>query len=136
MLKLFRNVAVVAALLPFPSFAQSPATIAQAPVPTTHILAIGHFMRPLTLQEKNSILPHEVPDTLRPHLGWKIDQGSVRQDHNGVIFLMDVTTVEEAHALLEKLPLGQAKLMEFELLPVGPLGPLQILLTDTPSAAK
>ncbi len=73
---------------------------------------------------------------MRPHLGWKIDQGSVRQDHNGVIFLMDVTTVEEAHALLEKLPLGQAKLMEFELLPVGPLGPLQILLTDTPSAAK
>ncbi len=136
MLKLHRNIAVLAALLPLPSFAQSAAAIAQASVPTTHILAIGHFTRPLTLQEKNSILPHEVPDTLRLILAGKIDQGWVRQDHNGVIFLMNVTTVEEAHALLEKLPLGQAKLMEFELLPVGPLGPLRILLTDTPPATK
>jgi hypothetical protein len=133
MLKSIRNAIVVAALsLPLLSLAQAPAMVAQAPVPTTHILAIGHFTRPLTPQEMNSILPHEVPDTLRLILDGKIDQAWVRQDHNGVIFLMNVTTVQEAHAILERLPLGQAKLMEFDLMPVGPLGPLRILLKETP----
>ncbi len=136
MLKLYRNIAAMIALLPLTSFAQSPAARAQTPVPTTHVLAIGHFTRPLTYQEANSILPHEVPDTLRLILDGKIDQGWVRQDHNGVVFLMNVTTIEEAHALLERLPLGQAKLMEFDLVPVGPLGPLRILLTGTPPATK
>jgi hypothetical protein len=133
MMKSIRNIAIAAALsLPLPLLAQAPATVAQAPVPTTHILAIGHFTRPLTPQELNSILPHEVPDTLRLILNGKIDQAWVRQDRNGVIFLMNVTTVREAHAVLEKLPLGQVKLMYFDLMPVGPLGPLRILLKDIP----
>jgi hypothetical protein len=137
MLKSFRHIAVIGALLlPLQSLGQAPDAVAQAPVPTTHILAIGRFTRPLTSQEMNSILPHEVPDTLRLILAGKIDQAWVRQDRNGVIFLMNVTTVKEAHAVLEKLPLGQAKLMEFDLMPVGPLGPLRILLTDTPPATK
>lgn len=129
-MKYWRSVAVIVVLLPALSLAQSSASTAQVPVPTTHILAIGHFTRPLTPQEKNSILPREVPDTLRLILDGKIDQSWIRQDHNGVVFLMNVKTTEEAHALLEKLPLGQAKLMEFELLPVGPLGPLRMLLPD------
>lgn len=37
---------------------------------------------------------------------------------------MNVTSVAEAHAILEKLPLGQAKLMEFELVELTPLTPL------------
>ena len=41
-----------------------------------------------------------------------------------MVFLMNVSSVEEAHALLEKLPLGQAKLMEFGLIPLGPLSPV------------
>jgi hypothetical protein len=39
--------------------------------------------------------------------------------------------VEEAHTLLEQLPLGRAKLMEFELMPLGPLSPLRVLLGDS-----
>jgi hypothetical protein len=35
---------------------------------------------------------------------------------------MNVAFIMEARALLEKPPPGQAKLMEFDLLPVGPLG--------------
>ena len=96
--------------------------------PTTHILAIGHLTRPLSAEEKRSIMPREASETLRLILAGKIDQGWLRQDAQGPAFLMNVTSVEEAHALLEKLPLGQAKLMEFELLPVGPLAPLGLLL--------
>src|SRR5690242_21530721 len=37
------------------------------------------------------------------------------------VFLMNVTSVEEARAILEKLPLGRAKLMEFEYVELSPL---------------
>ena len=43
---------------------------------------------------------------------------------------MNVTDPAEAHALLEKLPLGQANMMTFQLIPVGPLWPLGLLLGE------
>ena len=36
----------------------------------------------------------------------------------------------EAHALLEDLPLGRAEMMTFELIPMGPLWPLGLLLSE------
>ena len=44
---------------------------------------------------------------------------------------LNVTDVAEAHEMLEKLPLGQAHLMSFELTPLGPLNPLRQLLGTT-----
>jgi hypothetical protein len=52
------------------------------------------------------------------------------------VFLLNVSSVEEAHTLLEQLPLGQAKLMEFDLMPLGPLSPLRLLLNDSPLMAE
>jgi len=97
-------------------------------VPTTKVLAIGEVTHPLTTEERATIMPHEVPDTVQLYLDGKIDQWWFRQDGKGVVFLMNVTSVEEAHALLEKLPLGQAHLMSFTLMPLGPLAPLRVLL--------
>ena len=37
---------------------------------------------------------------------------------------------DEAKALLDKLPLGQAGLMEFQFIPLGPLSPLRALLAE------
>jgi hypothetical protein len=45
-----------------------------------------------------------------------------------VVFIMNVTDPKEAHELLDKLPLGQAGLMEFQMIPLGPLSPLRTLL--------
>ena len=50
----------------------------------------------------------------RLYLNSSIEQWWARQDQKGPVFLMNVTTVAEAHSILEKLPLGQAKLMKFE----------------------
>jgi hypothetical protein len=48
-----------------------------------------------------------------------------------------MTDVNEAHALLEKLPLGEAGMMEFELIPLGALKPLALLLIElAPPSAK
>jgi|SRR5580700_2868487 hypothetical protein len=43
---------------------------------------------------------------------------------------MNVRSMVEAHSILEKLPLGQAKLMEFEYIELSPLTPLHLLLTE------
>jgi hypothetical protein len=107
---------------------------AQAPkdplvsVPTTKILAIGTLTSPLTDEQRKTIMSHEVPDTVKLYLAGKIDQWYVRKDGKGVVFLLNLISEEEASALLEQLPLGQAKLMHFEYLPLGPLSPLALLL--------
>ena len=75
--------------------------------PTTKILASGRFTSPLTPEQLKTILPKEVPATLRLYLAGKIDQWWARQDQKGPVFLMNVTTVDEARTILEKLPLGQ-----------------------------
>jgi hypothetical protein len=59
-----------------------------------------------------------------------IGSWTAKADGSGAVFLMNVTDPAEAHRLLEKLPLGQAGMMTFELIPVGPLWPLGLLLRE------
>lgn len=73
-------------------------------------------------------MPAEVRETVKLYLAGKLDQWFVRRDQRGVVFLMNVSTVEGARGLVEKLPLGVQSLMEFELIPLGPLTPLNFLL--------
>lgn len=99
-------------------------------VPITKIVALGTVKAPLTPEQQRDIMSQEVPDTLRLYLAGKIDQWFGRRDGKGVVFLLNLTSVEEAHSLLEALPLGRANLMTFELIPVGPLFPLGLLLSN------
>ena len=102
-------------------------------VPTTKILAVGRITSATTPDARKTVMPNEVSDTVRLYLSGKIDQWYVRKDRNGVVFLLNVGNIEEAHALLEALPLGKAKLMEFDLIPLGPLSPLNVLLEQNRS---
>jgi hypothetical protein len=43
---------------------------------------------------------------------------------------MNVTSVEEARALLATLPLDEEKLIEYDLIELGPLRPLHLLLSE------
>src|SRR6202047_5059804 len=99
-------------------------------VPTTKILAIGQFTKPPTPEQIKEFFPKEVPATLRLYLAGKIDQWWIRQTQTGPVFLLNVTSLEEARALMEKLPLGQAGLMKHEFIELGPLTPLHVLLAD------
>jgi hypothetical protein len=114
------------------SFAQAPIT---TPVPTTRVLAIG-----TVVGERNAALrdtmPSEVRDTVSLYLDGKLDQWFVRQDGKGVVFLLNATSVEDAQAMLSKLPLVQAKRMEFQLMPLGPLSPLRYLMGAPGGATK
>jgi hypothetical protein len=48
------------------------------------------------------------------------------------VFIMNLTDRKEAHELLAKLPFGQGGLMEFQIIPLGPLSPLRTLLSGPP----
>ncbi len=97
-------------------------------VPTTKILAIGTVTEKGATDARLPIMPLEVRATVRLHLAGKIDQWFFQTEGRGVVFIMNVTSTAEAHALLEALPLGQAGMMNFQLIPLGPLKPLGLLL--------
>jgi hypothetical protein len=103
-------------------------------VPTTKIVAIGSFTRKPTKAQLDAMVPNEVSDTAWIYMDGKLDQWFARQDEEGVVFLMNVSSTAEAQALLEKLPLGRAGLMKFQLIPVGPLWPLTYLMHARPAA--
>jgi hypothetical protein len=106
------------------------AEMAAAAKLTTKVLAIGTWTAKAKPETRPSIMPSEARDTMRLMLAGKIDQWFAKIDGSGAVFLLNVTDPAEAHALLEKLPLGQADMMRFELIPVGPLWPLGLLLHE------
>ena len=100
---------------------------AAPPTPTTRILAIGTVNPGVDPAAVRAILPSEVRETVKLYLDGKIDQWYSLQSRSGVAFILNVTDPAAAHEMLEKLPLGQAHLMSFELIPLGPLNPLRQL---------
>jgi hypothetical protein len=73
-------------------------------------------------------MPKEVPATLQHYLDGKIEQFWFRKDKLGVVFYLDVESVEAAEAEVGKLPLTAGGFMTYELIPVGPLAPLGRLI--------
>ena len=106
------------------------AEMAAAKALTTKVVAIGSWTAKATPETRPAIMPSEARDTLRLMLAGKIDQWFAKSDGSGAVFLMNVTDPAEAHKLLESLPLGQANMMTFELIPVGPLWPLGLMLAE------
>jgi hypothetical protein len=107
---------------------------AAPPTPTTRILAIGTLNQGVDAAAARAILPAEVRETVKLYLDGKIDQWFSLQGRAGVAFILNVTDTTAAHEMLEKLPLGQAHLMSFELIPLAPLNPLRQLqgMTSSP----
>jgi hypothetical protein len=92
------------------------------------VMAVG-TLKPLSQEQRQQYLPKEVPATLQLYLDGKMEQFWLREQEVGVIFLMNVDSVDEADKLLKGLPLGQANLLTFDLMPIGPLLPLGMLMT-------
>ena len=104
------------------------AALAAIEVPTTKVLAIGKVTPKGTPDAIAPILPFEVRATVRNYLAGKIEHWYFQTEGNGVVFIMNVGSTAEAHAILEALPLGVAGMMEFQLIALGPLKPLGMLL--------
>ncbi len=95
--------------------------------PTTRVLAIGRLTKPPTSAALQAIMPGEVRDTLDLYLTGKIADWYVAKDAPGVVFILDIRSVDEARQMTSTLPLVKAGLMQFEFIPLGPLAPLKLL---------
>lgn len=97
------------------------------------VFALGSFARPLADEQRQQIMSHEVPDTLKLYLDGKIEQFWFREDKPGVVFLMNATSVEAARSIIEALPLVANGYLAYEYIPVGPLKPLGLLIPPSQS---
>ena len=80
-----------------------------------------------------TVMPAEIRATVKLYLDGKIRQWYSRGDGRGVILFLDVKTSEEAHGIMDTLPLSKENLMDHEYIPVGPLMPLGALIGGGPA---
>ena len=92
------------------------------------VFAIGAITKQPTPEQQAEIMPKEVPATLQHYLDGKIEQFWFRKDKLGVVFYLDVESVEAAKAEVGELPLTEGGFMTYEFIPVGPLAPLGRLI--------
>jgi len=114
---------------------QSPSPQPPSGVPspkTTEVMVILTAKKGVTRQEIMNIMPDEIRATVKLYLDGRIRQWYSRGDGRGVILFLDVKSVDEAHAIMDTLPLSKENLMDHEYIAVGPLMPLSALLGDGP----
>jgi hypothetical protein len=92
------------------------------------VLCISKWTKVPSSAERDAILPKEVPATLRLYLEGVIEQMWFKLDAPGVVFLVNAESVDDAKAHVHGLPWGQAGLMDFDFIPIGPLAPLGMLI--------
>jgi len=94
------------------------------------VLCVSKWTRAPTPAERDAIMPKEVPATLKLYLDGVIEQMWFKLDVPGVVFLVNAESVDAAKTHLHALPWGQAGMMDFDFIPVGPLAPLRMLIAD------
>src|SRR5262245_1283644 len=97
---------------------------------TMKVLCISKWAKALSPEERDAILPKEVPATLKLYLAGVIEQMWFKLDAPGVVFLVNAESIDAAKTHVHGLPMGQAGLMDFDFIPVGPLAPLGMLIAE------
>ena len=116
--------------------AQSPPPQPPSGVPspkTTEVMVIVTPKQGVTRQQITNVMPAEIRATVKLYLDGKIRQWYSKGDGRGVILLLNAKTVDEAHAIMDTLPLTKENLTDYEYIPVGPLMPLTALIRGGPA---
>ena len=95
---------------------------------TTEVLVIETAKQGVTPDQIMAVIPSEIRATVKLYLKGKIRQWYSRGDGQGVVFLVQANTEDEARAIMETLPLAKEQLMDDQYIPVGPLMPLRALM--------
>ncbi|MEO7135643.1 MAG: hypothetical protein ABI024_15650 [Vicinamibacterales bacterium] len=111
--------------------AQSPPTS-----PTIGVLAVLTVKPDVQRADVMKVMSSEVRDTVKLYLDGKISQWFGKSDGRGVVFILNSTSVAEAKAITDGLPLIRDNLATFEFVALTPLTPLRMLLAEPPSAPK
>jgi len=102
------------------------------PPKTTDVLVLMTVKTGVLREDLAKVFPAEVRATVRLYLDGKLRQWFQRSDGAGVVFILPATTVADAQAIMESLPLAQAHLVDHEYVALSPLGPLAALLGPPP----
>jgi hypothetical protein len=112
----------------------TPQTPAGVPTPkTTEVMVILTARQGVTRDQILKIMPAEIRATVKLYLDGSIRQWYSKGDGRGVILFLDTKNVEEAHAIIDAMPLSKENLMDHEYIPVGPLVPLGALMGGGPA---
>jgi hypothetical protein len=95
---------------------------------TTAVLVIETPKEGVTFPQVFAVMPQEARATVKLYLDGKIREWFSRADGKGVVFLVEATSVDDARAIIESLPLAKEQLMDSQYIPVGPLVPLRVLV--------
>ncbi len=88
------------------------------------VLAIDKVAEGVTEKMLIPHLPSELAATVDLYLKEKIRTFYFRKDRPGVVFLLETGSLDEAKELLGTLPMVKEHLLDFDLIPIGPLAPL------------
>jgi hypothetical protein len=102
---------------------------------TTGVLVLVTAKPGVTREQVMKFMPAEIRATVRLYLDGMIRQWYSRGDGKGVVFILDCKDADEAHAVMDGLPLSAENLMDHQFIPIGPLMPLGALLAGTPQSA-
>ena len=114
---------------------QSPSPQPPSGVPspkTTEVMVILTAKQGVTRQQIMNVMPAEIRATVKLYLDGRIRQWYSRGDGRGVVLFLDVKNVDEAHGIMDALPLSKENLMDHEYIAVGPLMPLTALIGGAP----
>jgi hypothetical protein len=130
--------ALLISMLATASWAQSQLPASQPPSgasspKTTEVMVILTAKQGVDRQQIMKVMPAEIRATVKLYLDGEIHQWYSRGDGRGVILVLGVKTLEEAHAIMETLPLAKVNVMDREYIPLGPLLPLAGLIGDGPA---
>ena len=95
---------------------------------TTGVLVLITAKPGVTPEQVMKFIPAEIRATVRLYLDGTIRQWYSRGDGKGVVFILDCKEADEAHAVMDGLPLSAENLMDHQFIPIGPLMPLGALL--------
>ena len=110
-----------------PSASLQPASAVPSPK-TTEVMVVLTARQGVTREQIMNIMPAEIRATVKLYLEGKIRQWYSKADGKGVVFFIEAKTVDEAHAVIENMPLSKQNLVEHQYIPVGPLVPLTALI--------
>jgi hypothetical protein len=102
---------------------------------TTGVLVLVTAKPGVTREHVMKFIPAEIRATVRLYLDGTIRQWYSRGDGKGVVFILDRKDADEAHAVMDGLPLSAENLMDHQFIPIGPLMPLGALLAGSPQPA-
>jgi hypothetical protein len=109
---------------------------AQPASPTTQVM-VALTVRPAVARgDLMKTMPDEIRATVKLYLDGKIQQWYSRSDGKGVVFILNASSVGDAKALMDALPLAKADFATFEFTALTPLTPLRILLAEPAPSAR